>query len=79
MHTLRMETQMSAPPCPVCDTPTNRAYRPNLLSPGDVEPFHWCTTCSWDSDTITTICQHTTADHYPQCGANRMESNDHQD
>lgn len=40
-------------PCPECRAPTNRAYRPNLLNPGDVEPYEWCSTCTWDSDTLT--------------------------
>lgn len=76
MHTLRMETHMTrpAPPCPACHTPTRRAYRPNLLDPGDVEPYEWCVECGWDSDTITpTICEHTTETYCPKCGANRME------
>ncbi|HLS00569.1 MAG TPA: hypothetical protein VK054_01085 [Beutenbergiaceae bacterium] len=42
---------MTAPlPCPLCRAPTDRAYRPNLLDPGDIEPYEWCTTCPWDSD-----------------------------
>src|SRR5699024_2811834 len=55
MHTMRMETHMTrpAPPCPACHAPTRRAYRPNHLSPGDVEPYEWCGSCEWVSDTIT--------------------------
>jgi len=55
MHTMRMETHMTrpAPPCPACHAPTRRAYRPNLLDPGDIEPYEWCTQCAWDTDSIT--------------------------
>lgn len=37
-------------PCPACQSPTRKAYRPNLLDPGDIEPYEWCTNCTWDSD-----------------------------
>src|SRR5699024_571991 len=70
------ERRMTRPPdpCPACQSPTRKAYRPNLLDPGDVEPFSWCTNCSWDTDTITAaVCNHTTTDYCPQCGANRKE------
>ena len=39
-------------PCPACQSPTNKAYRPNLLDPGDIEPYEWCTNCGWDTDSV---------------------------
>src|SRR5699024_1164842 len=61
----RKETTMTRPPdpCPACHSPTNKAYRPNLLDPGDIEPFQWCTQCAWDTDSVTAaVCPHTTTD-----------------
>jgi len=60
--------------CPACHAPTRKAYRPNLLDPGDVEPYEWCTNCTWDTDSVTAaICPHTTTDYCPKCGANKKE------